>query len=460
MPVSPQTPQLPALADRLTSWLYRNRWLIVALIAAFAVRLHWNMLVHPLGDYVSSDMRGYTSRADQMLDKFGHRFEYHAFFPYGTHFLLALLKLIFGRENYQAIGVVYALLGTIIVYFGVRIAERVSSHRWVPPLLGMFLVFYYPLISLGGYTLSEVPFSVFLLGSTYALLRLVQDGKDRDAWQAGGYAAVATAFRPQILMSIVVFGVVWLLLRRHTRARLKHLVFAAIPIAGVLLFSSARLYYHTGGRFGLVSENGRFNQLFGRCHNKKAVATPAEPGRGRIRFGPPPLIQLEKRAKTAPNSWVQLDPALGPELAYTGYIADAEPLNDLMRKCIAKTGWLGQLKYAAVNVLMLSGYNTPWPDSGRDMWRRQANLWQTFYTAVFTAPALLMAFTCFMRRTVTRHGMLSLHIWALIVTAAIYFGDTRLRAPYDPMLILLAIEAYIFAGAAIGGRVRRLLRRG
>ena len=68
----------------------------------------------------------------------------------------------------------------------------------------------------------------------------------------------------------------------RSKARLKHLVFAAIPIAGVLVFSSARLYHHTG-RYGLISENGRFNSLFGRCHNKKAQATPPkERGGGRI----------------------------------------------------------------------------------------------------------------------------------------------------------------------------------
>lgn len=441
------------------AWLYRNRWLITVVLAALAVRLHWNLLVHPLGDYISSDMRGYVSRADQLIDKFGTKMEYHAFFPYGTHFLLALLKLVFGRENYAAIGAVYALLGTVMVGYAYRIAERVSARPWVPPLLGIILIFYYPLISLGGYTLSEIPFGAFLLMSSLALLRLVQEGKTRDAWLAGLWAAIATAFRPQILMSIVVFGVVWIVMRKHLpKVRLKHLVFAAVPIACVLAFSSARLYHHTG-RVGLVSENGRFNQLFGRCHNKKAVATPSEPGRGRIRFGPPPLIQLEKRAKSAPKSWVQLDPALGAELSYTGYIADKEPLDDLMRKCIAKTGILGQMKYAAVNVLMLAGYNTPWPDSGRELWRRTAAHWQTAYTALFAFPALLTIFTCFWKRTVTRHGVLALHIWAIIVTAAIYFGDTRLRAPYDPMLVLLAIETYAFLGVALWGRVRAAIQR-
>ena len=424
------------------------------MLAALAVRVHWNLMVHPLGAYVSSDMRGYVSRADQLIDRFGEPMEYHGFFPYGTHYLLALLKVVFGKDNFDAIGIAYAVMGATMVGYGYRIAERVSTRAWVPPLLGVLLVFYYPLISLGGYTLSEIPFGVFLLMSTLALLRLAQEGRTRDAWLAGLFAAIATMFRPQILMSIAVFAVVWVVMRRHLpKVRLKHLVYAGIPIAIILGFSAVRLHHHTG-RWGLVSENGRFNQLFGRCHNKKAVATPEEPARGRIRFGPPPLIQLEKRAKTAPDSWVQLDPALGPELAYTGYIADAKPLDELMRKCIQKTGFWGQVKYAAVNVLMLAGYNTPWPDSGRDMWRRTAQQWQAAHTAFITFPALLTIFTCFWRRTATRHGILALHLWAIIITAAIYFGDTRLRAPYDPMILVLAIEAYAFGGSTVLRAVR------
>ena len=442
----------------VAGWLYRNRWLLAVLLAAFAVRVHWNLLVHPLGDYVTSDMRGYVQRAHEVLDRFGQPIEYHGFFPFGTHCLLALLKWVFGRENYQAIGVVYALLGTIVVHHAYRIAERVSPRRWAPPLLGLLLVFYYPLISLGGYTLSEIPFAAFLLAASHALLRLVQDGRSRDAWLAGVYTAIAAVFRPQILLSIAVFAVVWLLLRGHMKARLKHLVFAAIPVAVVLACSAARLYHHTG-RLGIISENGRFNALFGRCHNTKAFAHPHS-GRGPIHFGPPPLLQLEKRAVRAPNSWVQLNPAIGVTLRYDGYIADEAPLRELKRKCVAATGYLGQLQYAAVNVLMLGGYNVPWPDSGTRYWRRPAELWQLGYSAVVVLPVLLMAFTCFLRRTVARHGVLALHIWALIVTAAIYFGDTRMRAPYDPMLLLLAIEAYAIAGGAIAGRVRRGFRRG
>lgn len=449
-----------APAQRFLHWLYRNRWLIAVVLGALLVRLHWNLLVHPLGDYVSSDMKGYVSRADQMIDRFGHRNEYHAFFPYGTHFLLAGIKALFGKDNFTAIGVVYALLGTMIVGFAYKVAERVSARWWVPPLLGTFLVFYYPLISLGGYTLSEVPFGAFLTAGTFTLIRLVQEGRSRDAWLTGLLVSIAAACRPQILMSVAVFGALWLVFRRSMpNVRLKHLVYAGVPLALMLAFSAARLYYHTNGRLGLVSENGRFNQLFGRCHNKKASATPEEPGRGRIRFGPPPLIQLEKRAKTHPRSWVQLEPALGLELDYKGYISDADALRDLMRKCVQKTGFLGQVKYAIVNVLLLGGYNTPWPDSGREMWRPYAIMWQSFHTAVLTIPAALALVTLFIRRTMTRHALLALHVLAIVITAAIYFGDTRLRAPYDPMLILLAIEVYAFVAVWLWTRAKQLLAR-
>lgn len=443
--------------QRVLDWLYRNRWPLAIVLGALLVRLHWNLLVHPLGDYISSDMRGYVTRAEQMIDKFGARNEYHAFFPYGTHFLLAAIKAVFGKDNYAAVGVVYALLGTIIVLYAYRIAALVSPHRWVPPLLGSFLVVYYPLISLGGYTLSEIPFGAFLTIASFHLIRLVQQGKNRDAWLAGAATAIATACRPQILLSVAVFGLMWLVFRRSMPlVRWRHLVYAGIPIAAILAFSSARLYYHTEGRLGLISENGRFNQLFGRCHNKKATATPKEPGRGRIRFGPPPLIQLEKRAKTHPDSWIQLNPAIGAELNYTGYISDEQALRELMQQCIQKTGIWGQIKYAAVNVTLLAAYNTPWPDSGRDLWRGTATRWKDFFLVFLTLPAVLGLVTMFRRKTVTTHGMLALHLLAVIITAAIYFGDTRLRTPYDPMFILLALEVYVFVALWIWRAGRKL----
>ena len=145
--------------------MYRHRWLLAITVAALVLRLHWNLMVHPLGDYVVSDMRGYDVRSTQLLTNPWKKIEYHGFFPYGAHYVVAAVKWLFGRYNYPAISVAYALMGTITVSLAYLIAARVSRHAWVPPLLGLILIPYYPIISLGGYMLSETPFAVFLMAA-------------------------------------------------------------------------------------------------------------------------------------------------------------------------------------------------------------------------------------------------------------------------------------------------------
>ena len=82
-----------------------------------------------------------------------------------------------------------------------------------------------------------------------------------------------------------------------------------VPLLLIAGFSAYRLHHHTG-RMGLISENGKFNQVFGRCHNNKIKALPDTPSRRITSFGPPPLIQLEKREAKMPGAWPGLDPTL------------------------------------------------------------------------------------------------------------------------------------------------------
>ncbi|MEM7361853.1 MAG: hypothetical protein AAF335_02465, partial [Bacteroidota bacterium] len=100
------------------------------------------------------------------------------------------------------------------------------------------------------------------------------------------------------------------------------------------------------------SENGKFNQVFGRCHNNKIIALPPDTKRRKTSFGPPPLIQLAKREKKMPGQWPGLDPAFEIEFTYTGYIGDKKILGDYIGKCIQKTGWLKQVEYSLVNVML------------------------------------------------------------------------------------------------------------
>lgn len=442
--------------------LWEHRWLLLLMLAALLVRLDWNLRVHPIGDYVYSDMRGYMRRANSMFEgPWWSPQEYDAFYPYGTHvFLYAVQALGRGADDYVALGIAYAILGTLVVGFGYQLARRTSHHAVVPPLVGLLLVVYYPLISLGGYALSEVPFSFCLVSSTFFLVRMAQEGKARDAWAAGTLAALGMIVRPQILASIGLLGVFWLIFRkRMPKLRLVLLCHALLPMLLVMGFSAWRFHHHTG-RYGLVSENGKFNQVFGRCHNTKIFANPDTPKRRRTSFGPPPLIQLHKRELKMPDAWPGLDPALEVEITYTGYIGDTKILGDIIDKCVAKTGPLKQAEYSLVNVLLLWRYNVMWPDSGKGEWRDYARKWGVFHSSYLAVPALLMAALALVtRRRATGMALVALHIVGLVIVAASIFGDTRLRTPYDPFLVLLAIEAYVTAAWFLWIQGRRLMRR-
>jgi hypothetical protein len=50
----------------------------------------------------------------------------------------------------------------------------------------------------------------------------------------------------------------------------------------------------------------------------------------------------------------------------------------------------------------------------------------------------------------------ALHVYGLVAVAMIYFGDARLRAPYDGILVLLAVMTY----ASAYRMLRRRLARG
>jgi len=196
-------PRADLAASRLVrAALRRHRELLVVTLLALIVRLIWNLRVHPPLDYVYADMGGYLERARTGIDHPDGRFGYFTFFPWGTHVLLGFVMRLFGRDPRTAVGVLYAVMGALSVSFTFALARRFARQAWVPRVVGAVLVLYYPWISLGGYVLSEAPFTLFLGATAWAALRLADRGRPRDAWLLGLCIAVASIFRPQILISM------------------------------------------------------------------------------------------------------------------------------------------------------------------------------------------------------------------------------------------------------------------
>lgn len=445
-------------------WLYEQRWFIALFVAALLVRLHWNLVVHPLGDYIYSDMNGYVSRADRLLDDPWAKYEYSAFFPFGTHFLVAGLKKLFGSENYEAISIVYALMGAYTVALAYAVARRASRFGFVPPAVGLLGVFYYPHFSLGGYILSEVPFALLLMGALLFGLRLVDHGRHRDGWGMGLCAGLGALIRPQILLSAALVGLYWIVRRKAMpKLRLVHLLQSAVPVALCLAFASVHLHHHTD-RFGLISENGSFNLVFGRCHPSRIESLPDGEGHGRVHFRPPPFLQVnnaEHRAKregVEPD--VRLEPAIADELKYKGYIGDRDKHMEFIRQCWDETGLSGQLSYTWLNMELLWRHNIPWPDSGRAAWRAPATWWTYQHRVYLAIPALLgLLLLGVPGCRGAKMGLVAINLLALLLLAAIYFGGTRHRAPYDFVIIILAFEVYATAGWLFLKGLQRLRAR-
>lgn len=447
-------------AAQIRRWLARHDLLIAVTLLALAVRLVWNLKVHPPSEYVYSDMGGYVGRADRLLaDPLARRPD-EAFFPFGAHYLLAAVKAVFGKGNTAATAIYQAVIGALAVTFMTAMSQRLSGYagrargalrsRWIPGVVGLVGALYYPLVSYGGYHLSEAPYAFFLSASALLTLRLADDGRRGDAWLLGLTLGLAATVRPQILMSLPFLGALWLVRRRELRrVRLGLLLRAAIPLAVVLALSAARAHYHTG-RYSVVAQNGAVNRVFGRCHNVKTGGT-------RSWFGPPPLGALLEYGKRHPNALIKLDPAMGLELNIKGFLWEEDKLHALADRCVQKTGWLKQAEYAAVHAVLLWGYNTAWPDMGQPRFRSTMRAWNGG-AMILLLPPLVAAFFLGLRRRFARHGLLGMHLAALCVVAMLYFGDTRLRTPYDAIFIVLAIDIYARLGRWLLHRAAQLRR--
>ena len=432
-------------------WVRTRRDPIAVMLLALAVRLWWNLSVHPLLQFAYADMGGYLERARTSILFPDEPRPYFTLFPWGTHWLLSLVMRVFGRENGTALGAAYAVLGALAVGYTCALARRFTRSRGVALVVGAVLAVYYPWIALGGYALSEPPFALFLSATAFHGLAYADRGRRRDAWLFGVALALGAIFRPQILVALPLYGLHWLLRRRTWhRFRLRVIAPALVaPLALVTVVSAARVHFHTGA-YGLIAANGPLNFAFGRCH-ATAITSVAPDRKGG--YSPPSLSGLAGYAAAHPDALFTLDPAMGATINVTGHMWDAAPMYTLAAECVHRTGAVRQVKYAASHLALLWFYNVAWPDVGQVPFRSYMETAQTAHNRL-VLPAALWAMVLAFRRQRARAMLLALHVFGLLAVAMLYFGDPRLRAPYDGLLITLAASTYASALTAIRKRVR------
>jgi hypothetical protein len=398
------------------------------------VRFAWLQHVqHPL-DAVYSDMGGYVDRAEGLIHgKTPAEPRILAMFPPGTHAILALEFLAFGRNGRLGIAVVHALVGAIPAACAPVLTARFVPKLAVAALVGVLVAFWYPQVAFTGFFSSELWFSAAI-----ALEAWLSGRVWRRSWgqlSAGAAAAVAMVVRSQFMltwgMEMLAVGL-GRLRRRGLRATARDVTFLALPVALALTVTSVRFHRLTG-RWGLMNDSG-LNRIWADTDICKVEASWRTPNgeEWTYWFSPPSK------------------PALKPSdsVTFRGYIVDPDILERIRRELVRGVPLRDRLLRKVHNVSLLLFGNLPWPESNYREPIRFVGFpspvpRQGVAEAFRDALAFVFLPLCAAGLTLGRRNRTMLILAANLVTVPIaawfFFGEARYHVPYDPFIVILAV---------------------
>ena len=388
-----------------------------AIIAGAALRVVVILDLYSPLDRVYSDSLGYVERAMRVVAA-APLDHYDAFYPPGTHLLLAIPFWLLGNDRTGLVGgaVLWTVLSSLTPYFMWRYARLLLSPA-AASLTALFCAVWPIHIAYGGHFMSEVPSFAFMTAALWLAERAHRIPSDRRAVAAGVAAALTVAQRPALVLNVAVAA--WPLLRdMRTRRRL-----AALAAGGLLFAIAPVVAYATAASGHLtLSENSGLVFYMGHC-NVKAVE--AGPQGSHYSFESPVTTQLNR----------------GVNVNYPDHdIWDQGFFYAQGLSCIANDG-VGHVHMLLRNVFDMGLSTVPWPPSN-DPWVRDiVKLANIGY--VVALPFIVLGALRLIRRRWPYGGargefVMLVQLSMMLVTAIVYFGDPRYRTPYDVFGLALA----------------------
>ena len=380
---------------------------------------------HPPFDYAYSDMAGYLGRAMRLVET-GSLDRYDAFFPPGTHLLLAGVFKVFGphESGLWAGAVVWALLSSAAPFLMWRLARLLLTPA-AASLTAVFTAAWPLHATSAGYFLSETPSLAFLLASLwagYAALRAERRRAALLAGAAGVLGGAAVSMRPQFLVNLILLAAAWVVVRRRVRLLAPFAAGCAILIGAMIVHNSVAAGKPTG-----MSENSGITFFIGQCQ-VHTVHT-----RGGAFIGPPPAAQQGRgRIYDFPDHEVW----------------DQDFFFRKGLECIRQDGW-AHARVTARTIPDLLWTSIIWPQVNEGITRSVVKVANIVYCVLL--PLILVGTALIVRdrrRTGESSGelALALHLATVLVTAFVFFGDPRFRMPYDffGLALLAAVVADVF----------------
>jgi len=415
-------------------------WNTIALAAVgvgATLRAIWILVLHhPFApQYIYSDMDGYVSRAKALsLGQFTH---YAAFYPPGTHALIAFPLELFGRgrAGFWGAAVLWWLLSSLTPFFAWRLA-RVLLTPTAAALTAVFVSVWPLYILYTGYFTSETPAIAFIDAALWLGYR-ARFGAGRaaigSAAAAGLFGMAALACRPQLSFNMLILGVP-LLRRREQLAKAAALALSAAVVFGAVVVNNSKA---TGKFTPQLNQDTALAFFIGHC-NASFVSTADYRRLLFFGFGPPPAIQQ----------------GTGRVYRFTGRdIWDESFFFRRGLKCIRHDG-IGHTTLIARHLADMTATSTPWPlidDKGVRSLAQATNFLYTLSLPVILVAGFLLARE--KRRAGQRptgEGILLAHFSCVLIVALFAFGDPRFRLPYD--LFALALLGAVLARRYLSNR--------
>ena len=394
-----------------------DRIALTAVIAGAVIRAAWVLALHPPVDYVYSDMEGYVDRAVKLASG-GPLQRYDAFYPPGTHILLAIPLFIFGTDRTGLWA--GALLWWALSSFVPLAMWRFSRYHLTIAAAALTAVFVslWPIqITYSGYFLSETPSLAFLLGSLWLAARAAAVPSARSFLAAGLLGGIAIVNRPALAANLLV-ALAALSARTRIRAAAAIGVGAAAIIALVIVHNSV-----AAGKLTFISENSGLVFWGGHC-DVRTVRT-GDPSTTFFTFSSPPALQRGS----------------GKDFTFTDHLVwDQDFFYGMAFDCIRADG-VAHLRTLARGVLDMTLTSVPWPQVDEpDLGTRIAFVNAMFSVAI---PFIVIGSVWVIRERRRRgqpagEAVMLAHFACVLVTALIFYGDPRYREVYDVFALALA----------------------
>jgi 4-amino-4-deoxy-L-arabinose transferase-like glycosyltransferase len=397
-----------------------NRWdklALVAVLAGAVLRVVWGLVIHSPFAYLYSDMGAYVARA-QRLATGADLQRFDAFFPPGTHMLLAAPMTLFGTEQagLWAGAILWCGLSAAIPFFAWRFTRLLLTPA-AAALTALFCALWPLYITYGGYFTSETPSLALLLASLWAGYRAVRLSGRSAGWLglvAGLLGGMAIANRPQLILNLAVLVVpLFFRFRRQARVLAGIVVGTTIILAGTVLYNSVAAGKPTG-----LSENAGLNFWIGQCdvHDVETV----DPAQNlSFTFGNPVWTQLERGGSYH---------FVGPLVWDQGFFYN------LGLQCVERDG-VGHVRVLARNVVNMTATTVPWPqvndEEGERGVVRVSNLAYSLLLPLVVAYSVFVIVRRGVSGLVSGEMVMLLQLACVLVVATFFFGDPRVRSTYD-----------------------------